>query len=201
VSASTTVLDVSATLDTLCRSLVETLPELGHVDADRVLFTFSRSRRPGRGGLLARITPLRGEAGSRLLERRRGRFVETWEVPRVLHEGREIYYLITLLMPRFLHLEPRERLVTILHELWHISPACDGDIRRFPGRRFAHGDKRHGFHELVEALGARYLNARPELPPLLTLSEADWLSGTCRLRGLRIRRPQARLVARRKTSR
>lgn len=192
------VLDVSAALDELCRALVAASPELAHIDVDRLLFTFSRSRRPRRGGLLARITPLRGEAGSCHLERRRGRYLETWEVPPVHHDGREILYLVTLLMPRFLHLAPRERLDTILHELWHISPACDGDIRRFPGRRYAHGSKRHGFHDQVDALSARFLSNVDQLPPLLTLSESDWQSGRYRLRGLRIRRPQARLIARRR---
>jgi len=198
VPSTAPALDVSTALDELCRALVAAFPELSHIDVDRLLFTFSRSRRPGRGGLLARITPLRGEAGSRHLERCRGRYLETWEIPALHHNGREILYLVTLLMPRFLHLEPRERLTTILHELWHISPACDGDIRRFPGRRYAHGAKSHGFHDQVEALSDRFLSTATELPPLLSLSESDWQSGRYRLSGLRIQRPQARLIARRR---
>jgi len=198
VSAASRDLDLSLELDSLCRRLVEHFDELAHIDVDRVLFTFSRSRRPGRGGLLARITPLRGEAGSRQLERRRGRFLETWEIPRLHHEGREILYLITLLLPRFLHLPPRERLATILHELWHISPACDGDIRRFPGRRYAHGNPGDNFQEDVDALAANFLEHDPSSSPLLTLDADAWQKGLCRIAGLRIRRPRARLIARRK---
>lgn len=194
-------IDLSGELDHLSRSLVAYFAELRHIDIDKVLFTFSRSRRPGRGGLLARITPLRGEAGSRQLERQRGRFLETWEYPQFTHEGREILYLITLLMPRFLHLEPRERLATLLHELWHISPACDGDIRRYPGPRYAHGHRSQGYDAQVDELTTRYLAESPELPALLTLSAEAWQQGDYRVNGLRIQRPRARLVARRKAPR
>jgi len=190
--------DLSLELDRLCRKLVGHFDELAHIDVDRVLFTFSRSRRPGRGGLLARITPLRGEAGSRQLERRRGRFLETWEIPPLHHAGREILYLVTLLLPRFLHLAPHERLATILHELWHISPACDGDIRRYPGRRYAHGNPGDNFQLRVESLAASFLAHDPAPSPLLTLEETDWRTGISRIAGLRVRRPRARLIARRR---
>ncbi|PLY06152.1 MAG: hypothetical protein C0624_04520 [Desulfuromonas sp.] len=185
----------------MSRALVATCEELAHINVDKLLFTFSRSRRPGRGGLLARITPLRGKAGSRQLERRNGRFLETWEYPEFKHEGREVLYLITLLLPRFFHLEPRERLTTLLHELWHISPACDGDIRRYPGARYAHGERHHGYDAQVEALTSRYLDGGKELPALLTLTPEEWQQGIFKISGLRIRRPRARLVARRKTPR
>ena len=198
MSHRTPTLDISLQLETLSRSLVSTLPELAHIDLDRVLFTFSRSRRPGRGGLLARITPLRGKSGSRSLERQRGNYHETWEIPSLLHDDREILYLITILIPRFLHLEPKERLRTLLHELWHISPECDGDIRRFPGKRYAHGTSSHRFEVTVEQLTVRYLERHPDLPELLTLPASSWHKGQVRLQGLRVRRPRARLVARRK---
>lgn len=193
-------IDLSDELERLSRSLVASLHELAHIDVERLLFTFSRSRRPGRGGLLARITPLRGRDGSRQLERQRGRYLETWEYPQLLHEGREILYLITLLIPRFLHLEPRERLATLIHELWHISPACDGDIRRYPGPRYAHGNRSHGYDVQVEELTARYLQHKTDLSPLLTLPATAWQEGRCRLNGLRIKRPRARLLARHKAT-
>jgi len=192
------VIDVSEQLDRLGRSLVSNLPELEHLDLNTILFTFSRSRRPGRGGLLARITPLRGKKGSRRLQRTRGRYRETWEYPSLEHNGREILYLITILLPRFLHLAPRERLSTILHELWHVSPACDGDIRRFTGARYAHGTQRDGYHTRVESLAERYLGQGHILPTLLTISADDWSNGHWRIHGLRIRRPRARLLERRK---
>jgi len=198
VPDATRDIDLSSELDMLSRSLVVHFQELQHIDVDKVLFTFSRSRRQGRGGLLARITPLRGKAGSRQLERHRGRFLETWEYPQFIHEGREIFYLITLLMPRFLHLEPHERLATLLHELWHISPSCDGDIRRYPGPRYAHGERGHGYDAQVDELTRSYLESNPELPLLLTLPAEAWQKGDCRVRGLRIRKPRARLIARRK---
>ena len=37
-------------------------------------------------------------------------------------------------LPRFCDQSLDEKLSTVMHELWHISPAFDGDIRRLPGR-------------------------------------------------------------------
>ncbi|MDC1142544.1 hypothetical protein OAU50_05600 [Planctomycetota bacterium] len=34
---------------------------------------------------------------------------------------------------------PLERLNTLIHELYHISPHFNGDLRRFPGRNEYHG--------------------------------------------------------------
>lgn len=191
-------LDLSAQLATLCRHLTETLPELAHVDPERVLFTIARSRAEGRHGLLARIAPLRFAGGVRELTRRRGAWRETYRMPTLSHDGREIHYLITVFVPRFLRLSFAEKLATVIHELYHISAACDGDIRRFPGRNFAHGSSRAGFDRIVARLAESYLKSLPatEVPAFLRLQEEAWQEGALRLTGLRVPIPRAKLIAR-----
>ena len=62
---------------------------------------------------------------------------EQWQVQQIRdQQGREMLYLLSFYMPRFQNLSFSEKLITILHELWHISPDFDGDLRRLAGRRY-----------------------------------------------------------------
>ena len=54
----------------------------------------------------------------------------------------ELLYLFSVMIPRFYDLSCVEKLETIMHELYHISEAFDGDVRRFPGRNWQHGSKK-----------------------------------------------------------
>ncbi|MDX9708050.1 MAG: putative metallopeptidase [Trichloromonas sp.] len=194
----TLTLDLSARLAALCRHLTQALPELAHIDPERVLFAVARSRAEGRHGLLARIAPLRFAGGVRELTRRRGPWRETYRMPTLSHGGREIHYLITVFVPRFLRLSFAEKLATVIHELYHISEACDGDIRRFPGRNFAHGSSRAGFDRIVGRLADTCLQSSPppDLLAFLHLEESAWQDGALRLTGVRVAVPRAKLVAR-----
>lgn len=192
------VIDFSACCDALCRDLVARVPELGHIRPDRLLFCLARSRAAGTHGVYARIAPLRFAGGTREHTRRAGRYLETYTLPPLRHEGREILYLIHLLVPRFLRLSFQEKLSTLIHELYHVSERCDGDLRRFPGRNFAHGSSRKAYNRKVNELMAGFLAAAPD-PRLLAplrLSEEDWLQRRVHLLGLRTPLPRPRLVCR-----
>lgn len=192
------VIDLSARVEALCRHLCATLPQLAHIEPDRLLVTLVRSRAQGIHGTYARIVPLRFAGGTSEVTRRRGRVEETYRMPPLHHDGREIYYLISLLVPRFLRLSLEQKLTTVLHELYHISPACNGDIRRFAGRNFAHGHSRAAYNRQIGQLLHTYLATDPD-PALLQgidIGEAGWSERAYRLTGLTIPLPRARLVAR-----
>jgi hypothetical protein len=78
-------------------------------------------------------------------------------MPALSHQGREILYVIYFMIPRFLDRTFRDKLITIFHELYHISPRFDGDIRRFPGRNFAHGGSTKRYNRLMERFVDEYL--------------------------------------------
>ena len=56
-----------------------------------------------------------------------------------------------------------EKLSTVLHELWHISPEFDGDLRRHEGRCHAHGSSRRKYNEAMDRMAQRWLRLNP--PP------------------------------------
>jgi hypothetical protein len=192
--------DLSARLAALSGDLCRRVPELSHIDPNRVLFCISRSRAVGTHGTYARIAPLRFAEGRTEVTLRRSRFLETYRHTPLLHEGREILYLIYLMVPRFLRLSFEQKLSTVLHELYHISERCDGDIRRFSGRNFAHGASRQGYNRRIGELSTHYRSGDPDpaLLEFLHLTEEGWLRGEFRLSGLTVPIPRARLVARRR---
>jgi hypothetical protein len=49
----------------------------------------------------------------------------------------------------------------LLHELWHINPAFDGDIRRHPGRCFAHTGSQEKYDEAMGELADRWFEMGP----------------------------------------
>ena len=134
------------------------LPELHHVDPRGVAFSFSQARKRSRYGLWASLTPMRFQGGT-LVERRRGRcytFQRLYDA-----SGREMLYILNVYLPRFLNLSFHEKLVTLVHELWHINPAFNGDLRRHPGRCYAHSHSQERYDATMQELANRWLDLSP----------------------------------------
>ena len=151
--------DFTRAMRALCEDACSTLPEFAHVDMRRVAVTFAQAKKRVPHGLQAKLTPLRFEGGATTTTRRGVRFA----APK-LHDGdRELLYVLTFYLPRFLDHPAKEKLTTVLHELQHVSPAFDGDIRRFPGRCYAHTGSQANYDREMAVLADRYLDAGP--PP------------------------------------
>lgn len=119
----------------LCVDVAGRLSEFRHVDMSRVAVCFVQTRKRARHGLWATLTPMRFPGGT--LYERRGGGVYTCQ--RLFDAGgREMLYILNFYLPRFTNIGFRDKLVTVFHELWHISPDFDGDLRRHPGRCYAH---------------------------------------------------------------
>jgi predicted metallopeptidase len=150
--------DFTAAMRRLCVDLCTRLDELTHIEVDRVAIRFCQARKSVSHGLQASLTPLRFEGGQRT-SKRRGR---TWTI-QPLHDdrGREMLYLLSFYLPRFLDRPFDEKLATVVHELWHISPRCDGDLRRHPGRCYAHTHSQKEYDAQMERLAGQWLALAP----------------------------------------
>lgn len=157
-----TTLNLTAELERLVADIVGRVEELRHIDPQRVLVCVSSTRGGGIHGTYAKIHPLRFPGGERTMEMQRGSRRLTCTMPAITHRDTEMLYVIYFLVPRFLNLTLQEKLITVFHELYHISPAFDGDIRRFAGKNFAHGSSRKRFDTLVAALVDDYLGKLPD---------------------------------------
>jgi hypothetical protein len=186
--------DVTYHLGRLCADICARLPDLAHVDMRRVGLRFCQTRNRCRHGMQASLTPLRF-AGGEALARQGARW---WTIERLFDpSGRELLYLLSFYMPRFLNQSFREKLTTVFHELWHIGPQFDGDMRRHEGRCYAHGPSEREFHAAMDDLADRWLSFEPppETYEFLAFDFAQLVGRHGRVCGTRIATPKLKPVA------
>ncbi len=190
----TTPFDFTARMRLVCQDMIVRLPELAHIDLARVLVCFKQARKRVPHGMFASLTPLRFEGGSATTVRR-GR---PHAIQRLVDlSGREMLYILGFYLPRFMDQGFREKLITIVHELWHISPEFNGDIRRHAGRCFAHTVSQEKYDAEMDRLAQRWLSLEPpeELWGFLTGGIEDLLARHGRIVGVKVPRPRLIPVA------
>jgi len=142
----------------LCADITERCAALYHVDVSRLLFGMTQARTGRVHGLQARTTPLRFRHGHLIRQRRGG----TYQVQRYFVGSREMLYLVTFCLPRFLDQEFEDMFVTLFHELYHISPSFDGDLRRHNGRYAVHSHSKRCYDQHMADLAGGYLASNPD---------------------------------------
>lgn len=173
----------------LCEDMASRLPALRYIDVDRVCVAFAQVRSAERRGAFASLTPMRFSGGQEYTVRRGRRYA----MQRVLGPaGREMLYILRFYVPRFLDLPFREKLTTVVHELWHIGPAFDGDLRRHGGRCYAHGRSQRAYDAHAERLAGQWLALSPPagLYDFLRLSFAELRGRYGRVYGVKVPRPK-----------
>jgi hypothetical protein len=124
----------------------------------RILVSAIQARGHTRHGLQARVTPLRF-AGGALTRQRRG---VPFHIQRYFLDEQEYLYLLTFCLPRFLDQDFDQKIVTLFHELYHIGPAFDGDLRRHNGRYHCHSHSQREYDERMVGYARAYLAADPD---------------------------------------
>lgn len=139
-------IDLTLTLTAIIKEIVSRSQPLGHIDVNRILVCVGSNRSGRRGGLYGKLIPLRFKNGSSILKYR-GRL---YAIPEITNNGYSCLYIIYFYMPRFFDLPWDEKLRVIFHELYHISPRFDGDIRRMGAVKTAHGHSKKYFDTLYD---------------------------------------------------
>ena len=169
--------------------MAQRVSQLSHIDVARIGFSFSQTRSRSQYGTWASITPLRFEGGAETVVRRGRRM----RIERIVgRTGVEYIYIFRAYLPRLWDLPFEEKLQTIVHELLHISPEFNGDIRRFGGRCYAHGANQKHFDACAAALGQRWrhLGAPETLLTPLRLSFGELCLKYRSIVGMKIGRPR-----------
>jgi hypothetical protein len=153
-------LNVTIAVKRLVRDVAETIPELGHIRASRVLVVAGEARRASRATIRpAHYGETHGRSGSGARRK-----------PLIRIKGRKILYVITLRPLWFLRSTPRERIATVVQELYHASTRFDGTLHR--GRR--HSQLPPAKYEArVRDIVQRYLAVAP--PEMVAPFEASGL--------------------------
>lgn len=173
----------------LCEDIVTRTPQFAHVDLDRVAVSFAQTRKLTSYGLHASLTPMRFEGGA-LTCRRHG---QDYSVQRLYDQrGREYLYILTFYLPRFMNLGFHDKLITVFHELWHVSPDFDGDLRRHDGRCYAHTHSQKQYDAEMDRLARDWLADSPprHLYEFLESNFAQLRARHGRVFGVKISRPK-----------
>ena len=174
----------------VCADMCVRLSELRHIDVHRVAVAMRRTRKRVSYGLQASLTPLRFEGG-RLETELSGR---KWTIQRFYNGpgGEEFLYILNFYLPRFLDHSLQEKLETIVHELWHIGPCFDGDLRRHPGRCYMHSPRQHDYDAWASRLSRQWLALNPpeELFGFLRFNSRELLDRHAAVVGTRIPTPK-----------
>jgi len=85
---------------------------------------------------------------------------------------------------------------TVLHELYHISPLFNGDVRRFSGKNYAHGSSRKRYDDIINKFTGEYMNStnHPELSTFLKYKYSELRRRNGAIYGDMIRIPRSRPV-------
>ncbi|MBI4879085.1 MAG: hypothetical protein HY812_05410 [Planctomycetes bacterium] len=127
-------------------------PFRDYVDAERILVVATR----GRAGLEGKRAACHFTRFSD--SRQRVSADGRWELPVLCLHGRDMRYVISFVLPRFLFLSPREQAEDVAHELLHIDRAFDGTAAPL-----CHG---RAFESLVRSLADRAAESGIALPEL-----------------------------------
>jgi len=182
-------LDFTARMRTLCEQMIGALVEFQHINLDRVAVSFAQARKPVLHGLHASLTPLRFEGGAKVGAVRGRRYTVQ---PVFDQAGQEMLYVLNFYLPRFMQLEFREKLITVFHELWHISPEFDGDLRRHAGRCYAHTHSQAEYDNQMALFVDAWLATNPSesLFDFLRLDFHEVQQRYGGVYGLKVRRPK-----------
>jgi predicted metallopeptidase len=163
--------DFTGNMTLLVEDVVKTHPAFSHIITNNVLVAISNAN-GSKNGVVAKLRPMRFEGGSKTKMLHGMEYL----APEVNINGNNILYIIYFHLPRFLnHGNYKNKLSTVLHELYHISPLFNGDIRRFSGKNYAHGNSRKDYDEQINVYTDEYISSthHPELSEFLKYKYAE----------------------------
>jgi predicted metallopeptidase len=161
----TTGFDFTGNMALLVDDIIKTHPFFKHIRIENILVAISPSN-GNRNGVVAKLRPMLFEGGSRT---KVVRGIE-YAAPEVVINDKNILYIVYFHLPRFLnHGNEKTKLSTVIHELHHVSPIFNGDIRRYSGKNYAHGNSRKDFDDLISIYTDEYIShtIHPELSNFL----------------------------------
>jgi len=148
-------INLTERLEVIIHDLCARIPEFAHINPRRLLVCVARTRSTRAAGAFAKIIPMRFPDGSPMRTVRD----QLFSLPQIPTVDGDVLYLIYVYLPRFFQQPFERRLLTLVHELYHIAPAFDGTIRLFGTR--AHGASREQFNDRLLPLIQYYLDTKP----------------------------------------
>ena len=138
-----TVINLTDVLTLIVHDMIRGTEEFRNFDINRILICCASNRRDGRGAIYGKLLPMRFKDGSSIIKHN-GKY---YTIPKLKVNNTEIFYIIYFYIPRFFDLSAKDKIKVMFHELYHINPEFNGDIRRMGKVKSAHGHSRKAFEE------------------------------------------------------
>ena len=195
-------MDYSRLLQKVILDMARHIPDFQNIKPSRILVSSTPSRGPDKKGLWACILPLRFENGKKVKFERSGSTVRRYSIQlpamRAIHPtpGEHFLYFMYVSTPRFYKLSLDEKLETLIHELYHINPEFNGDLRRFPNTKYMHGSSIRTYDQYVRKLKKYYLQKTraKNLLSTLSLSQRSLLRANAQVEFPRYKEPEQNIV-------
>jgi predicted metallopeptidase len=136
-------INLSDILTLIIHDMIKATEEFKSFDFNKIIICCASNRKDFKGATYGKLLPLRFEDGSEII-RHQGKY---YTIPKVIINDMEILYIIYFYVPKFFNLSVKDKIKVMFHELYHISPDFNGDIRRMGKFKSAHGHSRKAFEE------------------------------------------------------
>lgn len=136
-------INLTDVLTLIIHDMIQSTGEFKAFDLNRMLICCASNRKDCRGAIYGKLLPLRFKDGAEIIKHN-GRF---YTIPKLKVNNFEILYIIYFYIPKFFNLSAKDKINVMFHELYHISPEFNGDIRRMGKFKAAHGHSRKSFEE------------------------------------------------------
>ena len=130
-------------LTLIIHDMIKSTDEFKSFDLNKILICCASNRKDFKGATYGKLLPLRFKDGSEIIKHN-GKF---YTIPKVKLNNTEILYIIYFYIPKFFNLSAKDKVNVMFHELYHINPEFNGDIRRMGKFKSAHGHSRKSFEE------------------------------------------------------
>lgn len=136
-------INLTDVLTLIISDIISYTEEFYNFDLNKILICCASNRKDFNGATYGKLLPLKFQNGSDVIKHR-GHF---YTIPKLIINNYEILYIIYFYMPKFFNLSAKEKINVIFHELYHINPSFNGDIRRMGDFKKAHGYSKKKFEE------------------------------------------------------
>lgn len=157
-------------------------------DINRILVAGSKNKKESKRGTYSKVVPLRFKNGKSVI-RYEG---HNYCIPKIKVSGTEILYIIYFYMPSFFNLNAEEKIKVLFHELYHISPDFNGDIRRIGSVKYAHGHSGKKFEENYLSHAEKFFSyiKKTRYFDFLTMNFADFNRHFSKIKINRVKKPK-----------
>ena len=137
------IINLTEILSLITEEIIKSTDEFKGYDCNQILISAASNRAGSRGVTYGKLQPLKFENGNSLIKHK-GRL---YAMSKLIYNNHEIKYIIYYYFPKFFDLPAKEKINVMFHELYHISPDFNGDIRRMGKFKKAHGHSKKFFED------------------------------------------------------